>query len=94
MPRDIDAPRETDVLMPGGVVEEAFERGGAARPPGEAAHIRAAAARNPGGRVPVARLLPQQSDIARNISQDRIKSILGGRERMIHESEIRLRQLG
>ena len=44
MPRDVDAPRETDVLMPDGVVEEAFERGGATRPPGEAARIRAAAA--------------------------------------------------
>ena len=45
-------------------------------------------------RVPVTRLLPQQGDIARNISQDRIKSILGGREGIVHESEIRLRQLG
>src|SRR5437764_6669198 len=36
MPRDVDAAREPDALMPGGVVDKAFERGGAARPPGEA----------------------------------------------------------
>jgi len=61
----------------------------------EAARIRAAAALiATQGLVPVARLLPQQGDSAGNIPQHRIKSILGGRERMMHESEIRLRQLG
>jgi len=48
----------------------------------------------PKGRVPVARLLPQQGDIAGNIPLYRIKSTLGGRECMVHESEIGSRQLG
>src|SRR5882762_3688307 len=37
MPRDVDAPRDPDPLVPLGIIDKPFERGGATGPPGEPA---------------------------------------------------------